>query len=267
MLSNWLMQLSDRNPQLLREVKGHVKPRTVLVTLALSLATQLFIVGYHWRQLGNDSETIVDKLVWRIWWLDVFKTTTWVALTPLLFLGSYLLVKDIAREEQRGTLDFVRLSPGASQSVLLGKLLGVPILLYGAIALAIPLHVWSAVNAGLPLAAVMGVYLLATVAWVFVYGFALLHSLSWGAKANGLYVMPLVGIVYGVLQLLWLYWHYQCRQFIEAGAEQQYWFSLLENLDNWFLGLVSILLFALSACSVQFWCMCRHRFHHPPLRR
>lgn len=261
MVSNWLIQLSDRNPQLLREVKGRVQPRNVSVTLALSLVAQLLIVGYHWRQLGNYSETSAGSLLWRNWWFDIFNTTTWIALVPLLFLGSYLLVKDIAKEEQRGTLDFVRLSPRSTQSVLLGKLLGVPILLYGAIALAVPLHVWAAAKAGLPLPAVVGVYLLSAVCWVFVYSFALLHSLSWGAKASGTYVLPLVGIVYAVLQLLGLYWSHQGKLLIEAS--QPYWPGAS---DNWFLGFIGFLLLALSVCSIWFWHLCIHRFHHPPLR-
>lgn len=263
MLLNRLLQLSDRNPQLLREVKGRVNRRNVLVTLVLSLVTQLLIVGHNWQRFDSaDGEVRVSPLMWRSCWFEISNTTMWVALTLLLFLGSYLLVKDIAREEKRSTLDFVRLSPASSQSVLLGKLLGVPILLYWAIALAIPLHVWSAVSAGLPLLAIVGVYLLSAISCVFVYSFALLHSMSWGAKAKGLYVMPLVGIVYVVLQLLGLYWSHPCRHLIEAEANQH----CSTVLDDWFLGLLGFLLIGMSTLSIWFWRLCIHRFHHPPLR-
>lgn len=263
MLFNWLLQLSDRNPQLLREIKGRVKTRTVLVTLALSLVTQLLIVGHNWQRLDSAYGERVSQLMWRSCWFEISNTTMWVALTLLLFLGSYLLVRDIASEEQRGTLDFVRLSPESGQSVLLGKLLGVPILLYWAIALALPLHLWAAATAGLPLLAIVGMYLLSIVFCVFVYTFSLLHSLSWGAKAKGMYVMPLVGMVYVVLQLLGLYWSDQCRQLIEAEANRLYW-SILPNI--WVLGLIGFLLLSLSALSIWFWRLCIYRFHHPPLR-
>ncbi|MBW4580495.1 MAG: hypothetical protein KME42_13100 [Tildeniella nuda ZEHNDER 1965/U140] len=283
---NWLDYFSDRSPQFLREVKGRLKPRAVTIAAAASLSGQGFIVLYFQRLVQTLLDTPIKnetawtayaqieagnlRINWQGWWFEIFYTLTWVALTLLLFLGSYLLVKDIAREERRGTFDFVRLSPASSQNVLVGKLLGVPILLYWAIALAIPLHLWAAVSAGLPLLAIMGVYLLLAIACVFVYSFSLLHSLSWGAKAQGTYVMPLVGIIYAVLHGLGGYWGFQCRQLIINAANQEYWSAGLDSgfpdVNDWVVGFTGVLLLGLSTLTVWFWRMCRKRFHHPPLR-
>jgi hypothetical protein len=260
MLSHWLTQLSDRNPQLLREVKGRVTRRNVLVTLALSLVTQLLIVGHHWRRIGSAyAETSTSKMMWRVWWFDIFNTLTWIALLLLLFLGSYLLVKDIAKEERRGTLAFVRLSPESAQSILLGKLLGVPILLYGAIALAVPLHLWAAINAELPLLTIANVYALVATSCSFVYAFATFHALGWGAKAQAFYVLPIPCFIYF---LLWLFSFYGRYLDPQANAHGEVFIASFE--PGFFF---SFLLVTLALPSFGLWWGCIHRFHLPPLRR
>lgn len=262
MLSHWLTQLSDRNPQLLREIKGRVTRRNMLVTLALSLVTQLLIAGYY--GFPSDSayaETSARQIMmWRHWWFDIFNTTTWLALLLLLFLGSYLLVEDIAKEERRGTLAFVRLSPESAQSILLGKLLGVPILLYAAIALAVPLHFWAAVNAGLSLLTIANVYALIATSCSFVYAFATFHALGWGAKAQIFYILPIPCFIYFLLWLFSFYGRY---------------FDLHENVpqDSVFIAsfepcfFFSFLLTTFAVLSFGLWSGCIHRFHLPPLRR
>ncbi|MBD2072657.1 hypothetical protein H6F86_01890 [Phormidium sp. FACHB-592] len=265
MLSHWLTQLSDRNPQLLREIKGRVTRRQVLVTLALSLVTQLLIMGYNWRRLGSAyAETSESNMMWRLWWFDICNTTTWIALLLLLFLGSYLLVNDIAQEERRGTLDFVRLSPESAQSVLLGKLLGVPILLYGAIASALPLHLWAANNAGLSLLLIASVYLLAVASCSFVFSFTLLHSLGWGAQAQFWYVLPVPCIIYFLLSLLSVYgsFKYQYHAHSQFMAATGYF-----NLGSGFFIAVSVLVTAMVVLTFSMWWESIKRFHHPPLRR
>ena len=287
---NWLYYFSDRNPQFLREVKGRWKPRSVMLATVASLSGQGFILLYFQRLL----QTLLDtpaanktmlfpfahreagnlKVIWQGWWFEVFYTLTWVALTLLLFLGSYLLVKDIAREERRGTFNCVRLSPASSQNVLMGKLLGVPILLYWTIALAIPLHLWAAVSAGAPLLVIMGVYLLSAIACLFVYSFSLLHSLSWGAKAQGIYVMPLVSIIYAVLQGLGAYWGFQYRQLIVKAvantASREEWPTDLDfGSPAWDVclgGFTGVFLLGLGTLTLWLWHLCGKRFHQPPLR-
>ncbi len=265
MLSHWFTQLSDRNPQLLREIKGRINRRNVLVTLALSLVTQLLIVGYNWRRIGSIyAETSAIKMMWRSWWFDIFNTITWIALVLLLFLGSYLLVKDIAEEERRGTLDFVRLSPESAQSILLGKLLGVPILLYAAIVLAIPIHFWAAINAGLSLLTIASVYLLAVVSCSFVFSFTLLHSLGWGAKAQFWYVLPVPCIIYFLLSLLSFYgsFKYQYHTHGQFMAATGYF-----NPGIGFFIAVSVLVTAFVVLTFDLWWESVKRFHRPPLRR
>jgi hypothetical protein len=99
----------------------------------------------------------------------------------LLVAGTYMLISDLAREERRGTLNFIRLSPQSTQTVLSGKLLGVPILLYVAAALAIPLHLWLGVSAQIPVVEVISFWAVLLGSCAFFYSAALLFGLvsSW----------------------------------------------------------------------------------------
>lgn len=46
MFSTLLDRLGNWNPQLLRELKGRLKPRNVIITIALSLVSQLMLLGF-----------------------------------------------------------------------------------------------------------------------------------------------------------------------------------------------------------------------------
>jgi ABC-type transport system involved in multi-copper enzyme maturation permease subunit len=69
-----------------------------------------------------------------------------------------MLVTDIGNEAEKGTLNFLRLSPRSSANILIGKLLGVPILSYLTILLLLPLHLLSAVLSITPLSFLLSTY-------------------------------------------------------------------------------------------------------------
>ncbi len=286
MLFHWLHKLGDDlNPQLLREAKGRLKPRSIIVTAIASFLGQSSILLYFQRRTQSSVGVAGRESLWSFYTqteagkltinaqhacFDVFFTVTWVALTLLLFLGSYLFVSDIAREERRGTLDFMRSTPITSQSVLIGKLLGVPILLYLAIALSLPLHLWSAFSAGLSLSAMIGIDLVLVVCCAFVYVFSLLHSLSWGAKAQAWYILPLTGIIYCVLHGLGWYGSYQYDQLLTEAARQgtePVVIDWVSGANHLLLRFVTILSISLTIISVYLWQICVKRFHKPPLRQ
>ncbi|MBW4474330.1 MAG: hypothetical protein KME45_28745 [Stenomitos rutilans HA7619-LM2] len=251
MLSNWLFQVGDRNPQLWREVKGRVKWSSVLVAVAVSLVVQLLILGRNWRSFSFAFRPS--------WWFDVFDMTTSVALLFLLFVGGYLLVMDLVQEERRGTLEFVRLSPEPSHSILLGKLLGVPALLYIAIAATVPLHLWAAGNARLSLLTIGGTYLLATASCGVVYAFAVLHVLSRGAKAQVWYVLPVPCVIYSVLYLLKTYGYFQ-DQLVKA---RHVFSTVTFEPSAKFLLVVSFWLVAFALIALTAWWECVKRFRRP----
>ncbi|MBD2577728.1 ABC transporter permease [Oscillatoria sp. FACHB-1406] len=150
-----LEYIGESNPQFYREIKGKLTRRNVLVTVLISLLFQALLI------LKNSSDR---SGIWSVEWVSLYRSLNWVLPIFAIAIGVYLLSSDLCREQLRGTLNFVRLSPQPSESILLGKLLGVPILLYLGIALILPLHFLAAASliAGLPAGraffALFGVY-------------------------------------------------------------------------------------------------------------
>lgn len=213
MTLNWFDRLSDWNPQVFRELKGRLKRRNVMLALVGSLTMQLLVLLSFWSMLPGDRshdlttydqgfstkhtayctgsgsyrsfECLYDAaghphINWQTWWSDMFGIISWTLPCVLLIAGVYLLIGDLGKEERRGTLNFIRLSPQTSHHILLGKLLGVPAIPYLAVALAVPLHLVAAKGASMSIAAVLSLYMLAAAACAFFYCAALLYALMGG---------------------------------------------------------------------------------------
>jgi hypothetical protein len=117
------------------------------------------------------------RVNWPKWYGDAFWAITLAMVFSLMGVGVFLLSSNLAEEKRRGTLNFIRLSPRSALSILTGKLLGVPICLYLAIALAIPLHGFSGLSAGYSIGHLLGLYGAIASQTVIFYLAALLVSL------------------------------------------------------------------------------------------
>ncbi|MBC6422663.1 MAG: ABC transporter permease [Hormoscilla sp. SP5CHS1] len=206
MTKNLINQLGEWNPQLFREVKGRLKSRNGAIALAVSVFSQLLLVfafveklpgrgilrhryctgGVEAKSYYVEYQCLMDAfgnpdINWQLWWTDIFIWMSTIGIFTLLIVGTYMLISDLDREERRGTLNFIRLSPQSTQSILTGKLLGVPIWLYVATIGAMPLHLWSGVAAQVPLSLILTFYGVAFASCVFFYSAALLFGLvsSW----------------------------------------------------------------------------------------
>jgi hypothetical protein len=217
MTVNLLEKLGNGNPQLFREIKGRLKGRNIAIAVSLSIMTQFLNVMFFYIQLPADDkgynhfstciEKIQDECVrsiinWQEWWLELSQMLSLILLCTLVLGGVYMLINDLAQEEKRGTLNFIRLSPQSSQKILLGKLLGVPILLYLAILLAIPLHLYAAIGAHINLGLVIGSYLLVGVICSCFYTAAMLYTFLGGLQpwlgtfSTSLLLFPLLPLLY-----------------------------------------------------------------------
>ncbi len=201
-----LQDFLEWNPQLFRELKGRLKSKNIIITAAISLITQLAIGLYF---LGQLPEPISDPLAissqysrycygnrylgpticttdllnhwvinWQLLWLDLFITLSTISIFALLVVGTYMLIVDTVKEETRGTLNFIRLTPQSAANILLGKILGVPILLYIGILLILPLHLVAGLSARIPLDLIIGFDVVIVVSCAFFYSAALLWSLT-----------------------------------------------------------------------------------------
>ncbi|MDJ0706679.1 MAG: hypothetical protein QNJ46_25695 [Leptolyngbyaceae cyanobacterium MO_188.B28] len=209
MFSTLLDRLGNWNPQLLRELKGRLKPRNVAIAIALSLVSQLLIFTNAWLALPGDAtpreitqhtyitnpyctgssqyssypkcllipNTHHYEINWQLWNEDLFIRLSVILTFALLVIGSYLLISNLNKEQRLGTLNFLRLSPRSAVNILGGHLIGAPILVYLAIALAVPLQINAALAAGLGIPELIGFFSLAGITSLTIFSIALLFGL------------------------------------------------------------------------------------------
>ncbi|ABA22573.1 conserved hypothetical protein [Trichormus variabilis ATCC 29413] len=229
MMQNFMYKLSEWNPQLLREIKGRWQLRNILLAVAVSLLSQFILFIYCQTQLPaqyinsyssyeithkyctgvtndfNSPSCLLDEydrviINWQLWSQDVFTLLSFTAILTLLVGGAYLLISDLATEERRATLNFIRLSPQSPESILYGKMLGVPILLYFGLSLAIPFHLSLGINAQIPLIQILCFYGVLIVSSIFYYSGALLFGLV-GTWLGGFQAWLGSGLILGFLLL------------------------------------------------------------------
>ncbi|MFQ4144821.1 hypothetical protein [Chlorogloeopsis sp. ULAP02] len=223
MIKNLLDKIGDWNPQFLREIKGRLQKRNIILAISVSLLGQFLLFMYFQVQLTTNDVSVTSftnqyctgkilyglpqcsldefgNLVinWQLWWLDLFTLLSMMGCFSLLVAGIYLLINNLATEERRDTLNFIRLSPQSPQTILVGKILGVPILVYITLVLAIPLHLWSGLAAGIPLGLIFCFYAVMFTACVFYYSAALLFGLV-GSWLGGFQAWLGSGVVLGFL--------------------------------------------------------------------
>jgi hypothetical protein len=137
---------------------------------------------------------------WPMWWLEI---STWLSIFSVLALlvaGTYMLVSDLDKEERRGTLNFIRLSPQSAKTIFLGKILGVPILLYLAAILAVPLHLYAGLAAQIPLNEILCFYIAVAASCALFYSSAMLFGLttSWLGGFQPWLASATVFVVFGI---------------------------------------------------------------------
>ncbi|MBL1211040.1 ABC transporter permease [Geminocystis sp. GBBB08] len=195
--------VGEWNPQLFREVKGRLTLKTITIVSLASIIGQFLlylyfegmlptIEGSYSRYCTNMTEVqpyssnfalcskdLLDnvQIIKELWWLDLFITMSVIGVFVLLVVGSYMLMADVSKENSRNTLNFIRLTPQSALTILGGKMLGVPILVYLFGILAIPLHLTAGLKANIPFSLIIGFYLTLSASCVFFYSVSLLFSL------------------------------------------------------------------------------------------
>ena len=208
-LSKGIDTIGDWNPQLFRELKGRLTTRNITLTATISLIGQMLIFFIFKGKLppyepqrqftnryclgtppdgwNNYPDTSVDNFCipalgdwminWQLWWLDIYITLSVVGIIGLLVVGVYLLIVDLSKEENQGTLNFIRLSPQSARGLFVGKLLGIPSLVYFAALLGIPFHLMAGFKANISLELMLGFYGVIIASCVFFFNAALLFGL------------------------------------------------------------------------------------------
>ncbi|MEA5509780.1 hypothetical protein VB715_08385 [Crocosphaera sp. UHCC 0190] len=216
MFISYLDRLGDWNPQLFREVKGRLNFRNLGIAGAIAILGQILLLLTFSGQLPTDLDALNDPpfqysryctatappgsyapykqlyciqdlfgnwvINWQLWWLDIFNTLSVVGLVILLTTGIFLLIADLSREENRGTFNFIRLSPRSANNILLGKILGVPCVIYFLCLLLFPLHLIAGFQAHISPSLLLAYYGVIIASCGFFYSLALLF----GSVSSGL---------------------------------------------------------------------------------
>lgn len=201
LLNQWIDQLGDWNPQLFRELKGRLTVKSVILMALVSMVGQSLVyfsfnsalpysggsVDHYCLGTAAANPTIENFCIedaagniavnWPLWWTEMFLTLSLMVFFVLLLGGTYLLIQDLTKEQKQGTLNFVTLSPQSATAIALGKILGVPIWIYGCIAFALPLHFWSGIRGGIPVHLLLMFYAVIAACCLFFYSGALLFAL------------------------------------------------------------------------------------------
>jgi hypothetical protein len=273
------------NAQLFRELKGRLTSKNLILTLLMSIIAQVLLMmvffaklpvnprpgqqlGYQDYCLNLNNSCSLDQVGqiitdWPHWWTDILSAISWVVSIVLVVGGVYFLSADLRKEETRGTLNFVRLSPQSAANVFIGKLLGVPILIYAAVASVLPLQLVAGVNQGFGVAntiAFDGLWLAITL--LFYLGAMLLTIIT--------PVMPI-----GVALLAW--WLQSVvgmsMQLLISSTKNSSLFTQAQTQDtpSWFYlpvlsDVTNIMLFAIFSCGLMayaMWRMLCRRYMNP----
>ncbi len=123
------------------------------------------------------------KISWQVWRSDVVNCLSWILSCGTILGSVYMLVADLVREQKRGTLNFIRLSPQSAPKIFIGKILGVPILVYLAAALMLPLHIGMGLSAGATVPLLMSWYVTIGATWWLFASAAVLYTILGGGQA------------------------------------------------------------------------------------
>ncbi|MBX2865346.1 MAG: hypothetical protein KTR27_17485 [Leptolyngbyaceae cyanobacterium MAG.088] len=118
------------------------------------------------------------QINWPQWYSHIYICLSLLIVFPLMGVGVFMLANNLADEKRRGTLNFLQLSPKSAFTILSGKVLGVPVCLYLAVGLLLPLHWVAGLNAGYGIGHLLGFYLTLLCQTLVVYLGTLLLSLS-----------------------------------------------------------------------------------------
>jgi hypothetical protein len=262
MLLPLIHQLGGLNPQLFRELKGRLKPRSVWLTIGCSVFVQIVLLKVFLDQLPregmtdsaycllNASQSCLQNeasnllIDWPKWWQGILRVFNWSLPFILTVPSVYLLIMDVQQEESRGTLNFVRLSPQSARSILLGKLFGVPALVYLGVATLLPMYLIATIGAGgaalaflLSYAVLIGAgsYVLFSVA--LLIGCLTKPQAAGGQFASGASLLAVLAVIFAIVPL-YLNWNL-FTAWDQVGHYLRFWYEPLavdssSDLPQWF---------------------------------
>ena len=276
---SWPDRLGNWNPQLLREIRGKLKLRNLIVAIGLSLLFQILLLLFYSQRIPSEECSAQIRgfgcaTSWQVWWLEQFRFITWSEPFILFLTGVYSLVADLSLEDYKGTLNFIRISPRSSINILMGKIMGVPLLAYICIGLSIPYHLTAAIGAGVLIAFLCSFYILMIGTAFLLFSASLLLALlsGWQAKFGG--QVSAGALLFSFITFIWfapafMWWNifttWSSFSKVLVGGQinpiQAEWWYLSITSNIWTSHIFTIVNLVLSSLAI--WRILERRFHNP----
>ena len=218
-------KISGWNPQLFIELKQRLTSKNMIASIILSLLIQGCVWFYFYSQLATAQIACLNKqsslyhsiikdsldkmscaytvgnitIEWQSWYGDIFICLSWILSIGAILGSVCLLIIDLAQEKKCGTLDLIRLTPQSVPRIFIGKVLGVPILLYLTIATILPSHLFAQIGSGGSLKVLIAWYLaIGSLWWLFSTATILAFLLRHKAIFILAFILPICLCVRGI---------------------------------------------------------------------
>jgi ABC-type transport system involved in multi-copper enzyme maturation permease subunit len=275
-------RLGEFNPQLFRELKSKISGRNVAIMVAVTVAVQVLVLFFQHTRVASysltennyfcqeirDYQCVRDAaknvlINWPKWWANTSAMVSWLMFGLLFLAGIYLLASNFSQEEKRGTLDFIRLAPQQARTILIGKFVGVPILVYLGVALAVPLQLYAALLGEMAISHVVAWDILMVAAALLFYAVSVLAVLWMKVPAFAL-TGGMSYLVFLVVQNSFHWYPYETvggrlPEYSGAGSGNSWYGMVVGDRLAYYL-LFSVLCAVGTYCLYQMLC---RRYHQP----
>jgi hypothetical protein len=170
-----------RNPEFVRYVRAELRPARA-VTAALVTEVICVLVGLAcWSAESRNFQEFLRTFYARLVGIQYVVLGVWSAIS---------CAQGICRERELKTYDFLKTTRLTASELLVGKILGVPVMAYFVVACSLPVSVVCGILAGFPVRVVAETY-------VLLIGFVLFYSLValWGSMLTEKTTAGIIGLV------------------------------------------------------------------------
>jgi hypothetical protein len=134
-----------RNPEFVRHARAELRSGRILTVAAITVTCMVLLGMIHWSHTSDDTHEFLRHYYLTLLWIQFIVLGVWCAAT---------CGQSVARERELKTYDFLKTTRLTSSELMVGKLLGVPILGYFTIGCTLPVSIACGLLGGYGLRAV-----------------------------------------------------------------------------------------------------------------
>src|SRR5258708_3077016 len=131
-----------QNPEIVRSIRTQVRRKHDFAWIFLLYLFLMSFVYVKFVLLGHPA-TVLDSQ-------ELYNTLIFLQFSVFITVGPLQAVAAFAQEGDQGTRDFILMTPINRSSLIVGRLLGTPLLAYFLLALSLPFTFVCYLNGGVP---------------------------------------------------------------------------------------------------------------------